>query len=215
MVLYLSIIFVGVLVVSLIHFLVGEVFLVALGWTLLGTLFAFIINVIVVVVFGQLMPKRIYRDSLKIYQVSPKEIAVYNFLRIKSWKEKILELGVLGGFKKGKIENSKDSNYLRRYIYELNKGMVVHFMTIMLSCLVMFIPPMWGKFSYTIPVTLVSMLLNIMPLMVLRYNKPRLKVLIRFAERRQNAAQPTAPTAQSEEGENDRKWFNFGFNSRI
>ena len=60
-----------------------------------------------------------------------------------------------------------------------------HFISVLISLVVMFIPsPMW--LSLTLPVGFTSLILNLIPVIILRYNIPRLQTLLKFAQRKTN-----------------------------
>ena len=60
------------------------------------------------------------------FEVSPVERALYKKLKVKKWKDKVWELGYLGGFSKKELKAPKDPEYIERFIIECNKGVVTH-----------------------------------------------------------------------------------------
>ena len=85
-------------------------------------------------------------------------------MRIKSWKDKCIDLGKLNGFKKDKIEN--DSEHIERFILENNMGFIDHLVSALVSILVIFILPIKFWIPMGIPIGLTSLILNIFPMMI-------------------------------------------------
>lgn len=176
--------------------MIGVVLLnwLALGWTLVGALcwtaaetgIQFAIIILFAILAGLCVPHKFYHEN-KLYAVSKREISFYRAIGLPAWKDHVLELGMLGGFSKKKLRSSDDPAYVERFIYELNKGMFVHTIGTAASFLILALP-LPGFWSITLPVALVGALLNILPLMVLRYNKPRLLMLKKRLARQQGVA---------------------------
>lgn len=122
-----------------------------------------------------------FDDNHKIYQVSKREKRFYEKLGIKDWKDKVWELGGMGGFSKRKMLDPSSPEYLWRFIIENNKGILTHILCIMVGFVIMLILP--GEFMIRIglPVAIVNAILNFMTIMVLRYNIPRLQVAYKRA----------------------------------
>lgn len=173
---YLIIIFVAMLTVSLFNWLVlGWVFSSALFWVSVTTGIEIIITILLAILTGLCVPKKIYNEH-KIYAVSKRELNFYHVLHINAWKDHVCELGFLGGFSKKKVVAPNDPTYVDRFILEINKGMFMHAIGTLGSFLVLFVP-VPGFWSISFVVAWVGAILNILPLMVLRYNKPRLLML--------------------------------------
>ncbi len=176
MVLYLIIIAVSMLIVTLFNWLaLGWTFLDALLWVSATTGIEIVITVLLAILTGFCVPKKWYRDS-KLYAVSKRELNFYHAIRVGTWKDYICELGILGGFSKRKVQEPNDIAYVDRFVFELNKGMFMHMIGIIGSFLILLVPTP-GFWSIKLPVAVVDAILNGLPLMVLRYNKPRLLML--------------------------------------
>lgn len=173
---YLIIITVSMTLLVLLNWLVLQwTFLGALFWVVATTGLEIAVIVILAILTGFCVPKKLYHEC-KFYAVSKREVNFYRALHINVWKDKVCELGMLGGFSKKKLQNPNDPVYIDRFIWEINKGMFMHMIGIVGAFLVLFIP-VPGFWSITFPVALVGAFLNLLPLMVLRYNKPRLLML--------------------------------------
>ncbi|MBR3885184.1 MAG: hypothetical protein IKJ33_01785 [Clostridia bacterium] len=140
-------------------------------------LFAFLVNI---------MPNKWFENK-KFFEVSKKEQRFYEKLGIRSWKDKVWELGGLGGFSKSKIVDPNDPEYSRRFLVESYKGEVDHIIGMFVGFTVIFIFPLKFAWIVGVPVAIVNLVLNYMPIMILRYNTPKLKVLHKRALRNQQA----------------------------
>ena len=140
-------------------------------------LFAFLVNI---------MPNKWFENK-KFFEVSKKEQRFYEKLGIRSWKDKVWELGGLGGFSKSKIVDPNDPEYSRRFLVESYKGEIDHIIGMFVGFTVIFIFPLKFAWIVGVPVAIVNLVLNYMPIMILRYNTPKLKVLHKRALRNQQA----------------------------
>ena len=138
-------------------------------------LFAFIVSK---------MPQKWFENK-KFFEVSKREQRFYEKLGIRSWKDKVWELGGLGGFSKAKITDPNDPEYSRRFLIESYKGEIDHIIGMFVGFTVIFIFPLKFALLVGVPVGIVNMVLNYMPVMILRYNTPKLKVLHKRALRNQ------------------------------
>ena len=111
------------------------------------------------------------------FQVSETEKNLYKKLKVRRWKDKIWELGGLGGFSKKNLVSPKSPEYIEKFIIECNKGVLTH----RLSYPVGFLPMLWipniCAFSIALPVAVVNLFLNILPTLALRYNTPKLQAM--------------------------------------
>ena len=185
MIMYLVIIAVIMSVVISVNWIaLGWTFLGALTWTSITTAIEFLIIVVLTFFTGQCVPKKFYHEC-KLYAVSKRELSFYQVIHLRAWKDYVCELGALSGFSKKKIIAPNDPSYIDRFILELNKGMFVHFFCTLGAFLLLAVP-LPGFWSITLPIAIVGAILNILPIMVLRYNKPRLLKLKTRLKRNQS-----------------------------
>ena len=184
---YLLTIVLGVIIISAFNIFIPslcvfswwQIILFTIGLTIIeiaiNGFFAFIIR--------RALPKKWFSGLKKIYSATKKESRFYQTLAIKKWKDKVLELGCFTNFRKNKIYEPKSNDYVGRYILEANFGVVIHFVDLFANFILVF---MFGKmfFSMTIPIAIIGLFLNLLPLMVLRYNLPKLHALYQFNEKR-------------------------------
>ena len=120
------------------------------------------------------LPNRWYDYKVEWRKVSAKECKFYDALKIKAWKDKVLELGVFTSFSKKKIENPRSREYLEQFILECNYGWSIHLWNAILGFALLFVYPHQIMFTVTIWTCLINFVLSMLPFMILRYNLPRL-----------------------------------------
>ena len=147
------------------------------------TLAAIAIDAVFATIVRWLLPAKWFNKD-KNFSAGKKECRFYEKLGIKKWKEKVIELGVFANFRKNKIAEPGNNEYIERYIVEAHYGIVVHICCVIFGFGVMGI---FYKLALTValPVAIVNAVLNILPIMILRYNLPKLKTLYRINEKRE------------------------------
>ena len=175
MALYLSIVFVAMTIICVVN-------IFAYNLEALWVIGAVSISVVVEIAISGLgslicakSPNSWFPSEKKLFNVSKREQRFYEKLGIKSWKDKVWELGGLGGFRKNKINDAGSPEYLHRFIMESNKGMVGHIINMFNGFLVVLILPLEFAWQIGVPVAIVGLILNLLPTLVLRYNLPKLK----------------------------------------
>lgn len=136
-------------------------------------LFAFLVNKI---------PDKWVRGK-KFFNVSKKEQKFYEKLGVHTWKDKVWELGGLGGFSKSKLADPSSPEYIEKFLIESYKGEIDHIFGMILGFTVIFIFPLKFALIVGLPVAIINMILNFMPIMILRYNTPKLMILHKRAVR--------------------------------
>ncbi len=114
------------------------------------------------------LPMSWFSPGKKIFNVSKKEKKFYQSIKIKSWKDKIPELGGFTSFHKNELSSSNDVEYLKRFIIESNYGVVIHIENALLGFMI-FLIPMCSAPSIWIPIFAVNFVLSMLPVFVLRY----------------------------------------------
>lgn len=141
------------------------------------------------------MPEKGFRHGKSFWIPSKKEKKFYEKLKIRKWKDKVPELGQFTGFRKNKIDDPSNNEYLERYFLEVNYGQVGHFLSVFTSFLILWIFP---KLCWTaaLPVAIVSVALNVPSLFILRYNSYKLETLYQSNARK--AARKKAALVEQE-----------------
>ena len=127
----------------------------------------------IVCVVMRLLPKALWDYRRKRFTVGDEEVKFYDQkLHIKSWKEKVPEAGAASGFPKDKIYSTEEK-YLKRFLEENCFAESMHFVAGLIGITALFFLPT-ADFFFAIPITIVNFVLNIMPSMIQRYNRPKL-----------------------------------------
>ena len=116
----------------------------------------------------RLLPMSWFSPGKKLFRVSKKEKKFYQIIKIKSWKDKIPELGGFTSFHKNELSSSNDIEYLKRFIVESNYGVIIHIENALLGFLI-FLIPLCSAPSIWIPIFAVNFVLSMLPVFVLRY----------------------------------------------
>ncbi len=172
--LYLSTIGIAMLVISIFNILLDTAswhyVITAVVWC---TALQFALDGLIAIIINK-MPNRWFGVGNSFYRVSKKETKLYRKLGVKKWKDKVWELGGLGGFSKKELREPNNPKYVERFIIECNKGVLTHRLAYPIGFLAMLTVPNVCAFTIALPVAVVNLFLNILPTIVLRYNTPML-----------------------------------------
>lgn len=187
--LYLSIIGIAMALISAVNIAVGTAsWYYVITATVWCTVFDFAIDALVAIIIKK-TPDRWYGVDNRLYRVTEAEKRLYNALRVKLWKDKVWELGGVGGFSKKTLKEPSNPKYIEQFIIECNKGVLTHRFTYVVGFTVMLTVRGVCTLTIALPVAIVNLFLNILPTMVLRYNTPKLKaLLVRLRRKEKNAA---------------------------
>lgn len=181
--LYLTVIGIAMLIISVLNIAFGVapwyyvviavVFCTALQFALDGLL-AIVINK---------MPDRWFGVENRLYRVSAWERELYKRLKVRLWKDKVWELGGLGGFSKKVLREPDDPSYIEKFIIECNKGVLTHRLSYPIGFLAMLTLPNICALTVALPVAVVNVFLNVLPTLALRYNTPMLQGILKRLKR--------------------------------
>ncbi len=179
--LYLSVIGLAMAVISAVNILFDTASpAVVVFAVVLCTALQFALDGLIAIAINK-MPDRLFDINNPLYNVSETEMKLYKRLKVRSWKNKVWELGGLGGFSKKTLLKPNSAEYMEKFIIECNKGVHTHRLAYPVGFLPMIFYPGVLAFSVALPVALVNLYLNVLPTLVLRYNTPKLKsVLLRM-----------------------------------
>ena len=136
-------------------------------------------------------PEKWFTKDVKFHDVGKKECKFYELLGIKLWKDHVLELGMFTSFSKKKVANPNDPEYISRFIMECNYGAQIHLWNFILGFVPIFFFPREIGIRFILPAVIANSILSILPLMILRYNVPRLKRLLAVLEKKAARASST------------------------
>ena len=133
------------------------------------------------------MPDHWFGVNNRLYRVSQKERELYKKLKVRLWKDKVWELGGIGGFSKKNLKDPSDPKYIEKFIIECNKGVLTHRLSYPIGFLAMLTLSGICSLTIALPVAIVNLYLNILPTLALRYNTPKLKAMLdRLNRKREN-----------------------------
>ena len=202
MILYGSIIFVCVCLLTGVNAVFAAPRFGVSFWFILG---AVLINVVAVIAVDGLfaflirrLPEKWFGHERRFFQVSAKEKKFYEKLKIRKWKDKVPELGQFTNFHKNKVAEPRNNVYLERYMLEAAYGEVIHLAGCFLGFVIIFFYPLKYWLCFGFPVAVINLIMNIFPYFILRYNFYKMKVLYRSNERKQRRAaeKETLPTGE-------------------
>lgn len=176
MIIYSVIILITLIIVYLLNLLRGCTdILYILKWTSIDILVVFIIDAIIAFVIRRL-PEKWFDYKYKAFKIFKWERKFYEAIKIKKWKDKIPELGQLTNFKKNKVREPKNSEYLLRYLMECVYGETIHFLSIILGFLILLINPKCCLY-FGLPIAIANGIISYLSFAILRYNRPKLTIL--------------------------------------
>ena len=150
---------------------------------LMGTVFEYLILAIVSII-SRTLPKKLFNFNRRLYRERKFERKLFKMIKVKKWKHLIPEMGeVLVGFSKNKISNPKDPSYIAKFIEETCYAEFIHFNAIIFSFGILLIFPAKYTFCVTLPICIFASLLHMLPIIVQRYNRPKLVMLYNRALR--------------------------------
>ncbi len=187
MVLYIFAIIFAMAIISGLNIWLGtSVFGYTPGFVILAvvatTIFQIAIDGLVAFIISK-FPAKWFDEKNKHFNVSKRSIKFYEAIKIRKWKDKVIELGVLSGFRKNKFNSPDDPEYVRRFIVESNKGIVEHRLGYFAGFLGIFLFPLKYALVIGVPVAVVNVILSALPTMILRYNIPKLTTVLKRLER--------------------------------
>lgn len=131
----------------------------------------------------RLLPKKWFNPFFKRFKVFRWEKNFYHKLGIKKWKDLVPEIGHFTGFRKNKVKEPTNNEYIYRYLMEACYGRVGHFASFFTGFAIIFLYPLkyWNCFG--LPVAIVNLIMNSMSWMILRYNTPKLLAVYKRNEK--------------------------------
>ena len=133
------------------------------------------------------MPDGWFGVDNPFYNVSKIERTLYKRLRVRLWKDKVWELGGLGGFSKKELKEPDNPEYIEKFIIECNKGVLTHRLAYPVGFLAMLFLQNPCTLTIALPVAVVNIFLSALPTIVLRHNTPTLKLILKRLKRKEKA----------------------------
>ena len=183
---YLSVIGIAMLIIAAVNTLLGvTLWYVALISVIWCTALQFALDGSIAILINK-MPDGWFGVDNRLYRVSQRERELYKRWRVRQWKDKVWELGGLGGFSKKSVKEPGNPAYVEKFIIECNKGVLTHRLSYPAGFLAMLTLPGVCSLTIALPVALVNLYLNILPTLALRYNTPKLHIMLQRLREAQN-----------------------------
>ncbi len=143
-----------------------------------------IINIVIALIVRNHIPKKWLNPFAKIYTVHKWEQKFYIAIGVRVWKDRIPELGkTLANFDKRTIDNPNDNEYIYKFLQETLYAELMHSFSALLGTLIIFIN-LQLALLVALPLVILNQIINILPVIVQRYNRPKLIMLYRRNERK-------------------------------
>ena len=129
------------------------------------------------------LPKKVFNPFLKCYRIAKGERKFYEKIGIRKWKDRIPEAGQLfANFGKSEILDTSNNEYIYKFMSETIYAELMHWLSALFSVFIIFIDLSIALYV-ALPLIIGNVILNILPVMVQRYNRPKLMVLYQRNER--------------------------------
>ena len=181
---YLTVIGIAILIISVINIVFDTA-----AWynviilVVMCTALQFALDGFIAIIINK-MPDKLFGADNPLYNVSELEKKLYKKFKVRSWKDKVWELGGMGGFSKKNLAKPNSPEYIEKFIIECNKGVLTHRLSYPIGFLPMLFIPNVCAISIALPVAAVNLFLNILPTIILRYNTPKLKMMLQRMKNR-------------------------------
>ena len=144
-----------------------------------------------VAIIIRMLPRKWFNPNRKIYQVGDKERQFLLKIDIKKWKDKIPEMGQTVNFKKDKLQDANNAEYIQKFLVETCYAESLHISCAVLAIIFAFISllfmPNLFVWTVSLPVAIVYSIYNIPSILIQRYNRPRLKVQLKRLTKNNNS----------------------------
>ena len=151
---------------------------------ILCTALQFALDGLIAIVINKL-PDRLFGVDNPAYSVSEWEKRLYKKLKVRKWKDKVWELGGLGGFSKKNLKEPDSPEYIEKFIIECNKGVLTHRLSYPIGFLTMLTLCHPCSLTIALPISIVNIFLNVLPTLALRYNTPMLQAVLKRLKKKQ------------------------------
>ena len=132
-------------------------------------------------------PSKWFGRGTKLVRVHKWEKNFYMKIGVKKWKDYIPEWGGLAAFRKDKIYDPTNNEYVLRYITEANIGAFGHLLGMIFGFAIVAIYPQ-KLLSISIPIAVINFIISSLSLIILRFNLPKLEVLYQRNLKREKKA---------------------------
>ncbi len=186
MILYLCIIGFSWLILSILNCVFGNYnvgYVEIVGLILLAIVLSIIIDGICAL-FVRAIKVKEFNYNNTFFKEKKFERKFYEKLKIRAWKDKIPELGkTLKFFDKTKVQEKASSDYLMGFINETCIAELMHTLSLFCAFLLLIFLPKQYFWGISFPVCIINFFLQIPPIIVQRYNRPKLLLAYKRTKR--------------------------------
>ena len=168
--------------------------LICMLYVVIGTAIIFGLDALIAWLL-HMLPEKYFNYKKRIFLVSEREKKFYEKLGIRKWKDKVPEMGQVCDFKKNKIA-STEQKYIEKFLAETCYAEIIHISMILIGFLI--IPIIYffnaGYFwNFSFPLIIINIYLNLPPILIQRYTRPKLIKLKERELRKQTAENTVTP----------------------
>ncbi len=128
------------------------------------------------------LPEKWFSHKFKIFHVSKFERKFLEKIGTKKWKDKVPEMGQVCDFKKNKL-GAIEENYITKFLTETCYAEVIHIFMALIGVGVLLVIPLSEFFNISLWLILINFVLNVPPILIQRYNRPKLEIALKRAQR--------------------------------
>lgn len=169
---YLNLIYLNVFLIFVLNLAVDFSF-----YTVFTVIFCFVkilLPSLLCAILIRKMPTKWFGFNNKYFVVGDKEKMFLQKIGVKKWKNSVPDFGQTVNFKKNKLLNPANKEYLEKFLLETCYGEVLHKLCIYTSWLSLLFISKKFLINIALPIVLCYTLYNIPPILIQRYNRPRL-----------------------------------------
>ena len=183
MLLYILVVLVCASIIIGANILLGISMVQSISGVLGGISIVFLIDLIIAAVI-MILPKKLFNPFSKKFKTYAWEKKFYLKLKIRGWKDYIPKgNGIFGvGLRKDRVEDFNSAEYLMSFLIENCRAETMHAVSAYLGFLIILFFPL-AKLSISLPIACVNFVLQLLPVMVQRYLRPKLICAYKRAEK--------------------------------
>ncbi len=138
----------------------------------------------------RLIPSKKFNPFCKYFGERKNERKIYERLKIRKWKDIIPEMGkTLKFFDKTKIGDKPTAQHIYMFLVETCYAEVMHEFGLIFGMFLLVILPFKYLLTISLPILIVNEFLQLLPIFVQRYNRPKLAIAYKRLKRQEEAKQ--------------------------
>ena len=157
---------------------------------------------IIALFFERILPYKCFDATQSFYKSKKNERKFYDKIKVKNWKDKIPNWGKVGQVRES--ENQLNIHDVEKFIFQTCLGEIVHDFCVissLISAIILMIKRPDIFLNMALPIFIVYAIVNMLSIIIQRYNRPRLQLLLERMKRSEHL-QNTESSVESEEKHN-------------